>query len=112
MTLVTSTFSGKEDTYCREKGISFLGVNFDFDDHMIDEFDSDYGDNDSAAGNGGAGGSNFRVENIDSNGSCDKIGTIAQNELKINNSSRINSFKDNQRDCASQETAATPIEPR
>ena len=106
LTLVTSTFSRREDLYCRKKGISFLGVNFDFDDHVIDEFDSDYGGDDSAAGNGRAGGSNFRFDNIYSTDSCDKIDITAQNTLEVNNSACIKSSKDSQRVDAGKDLSA------
>ena len=106
LSLISSTFSRSEDLYCRKKGISFMGVDFDFDDHMIDEFDSDYGDDGGAAGNRGVGASDFHFDNIYSSGSCNKTGTIAQNMSEVNNSARLTSSGGSQRGDAGKDLSA------
>ena len=58
---VSRTLSGKVDNHCRDRGATFLGVNFDFDVNDSDEFDSECGDENRIHE---SGNSNFGFDNI------------------------------------------------
>ena len=62
---LSRTLSGKVDNHCRDRGATFLGVNFDFDEMESNEFDSECGDANSVEE---VEETNFGFENIYSDG--------------------------------------------
>ena len=80
---LSRTFSGRTDNHCRDRGATFLGVNFDFDEIESNEFDSDCSDDIST--NEGEK-SDFLFENMNSSSNSverpEEVPRVRKNTLR------------------------------